>query len=109
MPPPSKLDIDLDIVKSVPDGEPSAVTNLELATEKAYQGEDEEGNDQPTDGKLMEARDRPDRRFQAADAACAGLLFLRFRVDVPPVDFVQKMFGMGLASTDAWMHAVSYV
>ncbi|TPX35635.1 hypothetical protein SeMB42_g07147 [Synchytrium endobioticum] len=34
---------------------------------------------------------RPDRLFQVVNAACAGLLFLRFRNDVLPLDFYIKV------------------
>ncbi|KAJ3046712.1 hypothetical protein HK097_000608 [Rhizophlyctis rosea] len=95
LPPPSKLDIDLDIIKSLSDPGVSASGKDEGPTEKVDnrdEEEEEEANVQQPDGETKESRDRPDRRFQAADAACAGLLFIRFRVDVPPVDFMQKVF-----------------
>ncbi|RUP47310.1 hypothetical protein BC936DRAFT_145872, partial [Jimgerdemannia flammicorona] len=39
-----------------------------------------------------EARNtRKDRRFQAVDAACGGLVFFRFRVNVTPVEFMCKV------------------
>ncbi|KAI7864831.1 hypothetical protein BDF14DRAFT_1831050 [Spinellus fusiger] len=32
-----------------------------------------------------------DKRFQAVDAACGGLVFYRFRIDIPPTQFLYKL------------------
>ncbi|TPX61227.1 hypothetical protein PhCBS80983_g01300 [Powellomyces hirtus] len=70
---PSALDVDLKIVGEEQD-------NIEE--------DDELEGDEKKDGKTAE----PDRRFQAVDAACAGLLFVRFRVDTDPVEFAVRLF-----------------
>ncbi|KAJ3299455.1 THUMP domain-containing protein 1 [Borealophlyctis nickersoniae] len=102
--PAATLDIDLDIIndaesESDPDSdEPaprSATTGVDSQTSTEADGESKAPN-----GSNDAAR--PDRRFQAVDAACSGLLFLRFRVDVSPLDFVLKLFdhAQSLAQAD---------
>lgn len=38
-------------------------------------------------------KERKEKKFQAIDAACGGLVFYRFRVDVKPTEFVIKLMG----------------
>ncbi|KAI9258209.1 hypothetical protein BDA99DRAFT_441018 [Phascolomyces articulosus] len=35
--------------------------------------------------------EKKDKRFQAVDSACSGLLFFRFRINVKPTDFLTKL------------------
>ncbi|KAI9104563.1 hypothetical protein DFS34DRAFT_200566 [Phlyctochytrium arcticum] len=54
-----------------------------------------EGNGKEDEEEVEEVEEKvptTERRFQAVDAACGGLLFLRFRVDTDPVAFVVKLF-----------------
>ncbi|KAI8149171.1 hypothetical protein BJV82DRAFT_590923 [Fennellomyces sp. T-0311] len=41
--------------------------------------------------KEDDPKDKKDKRFQAVDAACAGLLFFRFRINVKPSEYVTKL------------------
>lgn len=36
-------------------------------------------------------KDKKDKRFQAVDAACAGLIFYRFRINVRPTAFIARL------------------
>ena len=43
--------------------------------------------------KLEQERElqKKDKRFQAVDSACSGLLFFRFRINIKPTEFVTKL------------------
>lgn len=45
------------------------------------------------DNKQTVETDRKEKKFQAIDAACGGLVFYRFRINVKPTDFVIKLMG----------------
>jgi hypothetical protein len=47
------------------------------------------------DDKPLKEKDpsRKDKKFQAVDAACGGLVFYRFRVNVKPTDFIIALMG----------------
>ncbi|KAI9205333.1 uncharacterized protein BJ171DRAFT_423253 [Polychytrium aggregatum] len=70
IPVPEELDIDLEIV-----GEAAEPPRRPHRAKK----DDEEG------GKQLS-------KFQVVDTACAGLLFIRFRIDVVPKTFVEALF-----------------
>lgn len=60
-------------------------------------GDDEKEKPEPQEkGKEEQEEEKneskKDKRIQAVDAACGGLIFYRFRVDVKPTDFVSKLF-----------------
>ncbi|KAJ3036163.1 hypothetical protein HDV00_003019 [Rhizophlyctis rosea] len=96
--PAAKLDIDLDIVKDFTGAAGAANAEdgakSETKQEESTSDDDVEIGDHEASGDAEGGVEgtKADRRFQAVDAACAGLLFIRFRVDVSPVDFVLKMF-----------------
>lgn len=37
--------------------------------------------------------EKKDKVLEAVDCGCSGLVFLRFRINVKPTDFVQKLIG----------------
>lgn len=43
--------------------------------------------------KETEKKERKEKKFQAVDAACGGLVFYRFRINVKPTEFVIKLMG----------------
>lgn len=51
---------------------------------------EEEGEKEKKEDKA----ERKERKFQAVDAACGGLVFFRFRVNVKPTEFVLKFMGI---------------
>ncbi|KAJ3089459.1 hypothetical protein HK102_006360 [Quaeritorhiza haematococci] len=62
--------------------------------EKTETNDDQADSTQASNQKEEEPKEkqREDRKFQAVDTACAGVIFLRFRVDVTPVEFLDKLF-----------------
>ncbi|KAG1049137.1 hypothetical protein G6F43_008520 [Rhizopus delemar] len=48
--------------------------------------EEETEKEKPSESAV----ERKERKFQAVDAACGGLVFFRFRIDVKPTEFVMK-------------------
>lgn len=46
-------------------------------------------NDNEESSKALERR--KDKRFQAVDSACGGLIFYRFRINVKPTDYVTRL------------------
>lgn len=54
--------------------------------------EDAELNEQEEEKKEDEL-ERKEKKFQAIDAACGGLVFYRFRINVKPTEFVLKLMG----------------
>ncbi|KAI9014895.1 hypothetical protein BC832DRAFT_175043 [Gaertneriomyces semiglobifer] len=71
--------------------------SIAVPEEISSRGEEEGGISEP-----MATVTKADSRFQAVDAACAGVLFIRFRVNVDPVVFVTKLFEyvLSLPSTE---------
>jgi tRNA acetyltransferase TAN1 len=57
-----------------------------------FDEEQDTKKDQEED-KAIEIKDRKEKKFQAVDAACGGLVFYRFRINVKPTDFVIKLMG----------------
>lgn len=49
-------------------------------------------NDEKEGKEEEEKKEKKDKLIQAVDTACAGTVFLRFRVNVKPTDFVQRLF-----------------
>ncbi|TPX71370.1 hypothetical protein SpCBS45565_g01134 [Spizellomyces sp. 'palustris'] len=82
---PHALDIDLKIV-GAPDQKSGG------AQEDTGRDADD-SEDEINETREESADSKNDRKFQAVDAACGGVLFIRFRVDTDPVDFVVKLFG----------------
>ncbi|OZJ01958.1 hypothetical protein BZG36_05127, partial [Bifiguratus adelaidae] len=73
---------------------------LENGKEEIKDTRPEEGDrDEKPDGaereddseEEIEEEKRKDKRFQAVDTACGGILFIRLRVNVDPNEFVQKL------------------
>jgi HD superfamily phosphohydrolase len=62
----------------------------ELDIEQEEKEDDNETKEEET--KLVET-DRKEKKFQAIDAACGGLVFYRFRINVKPTDFTIKLMG----------------
>lgn len=72
-------------------------------TDNAKAGKDndstkaEKDNDSDNDSDKAKAGNdsngisRKDRTFQAVDTACGGMIFYRFRVNIKPTDFIEKM------------------
>ncbi|KAJ3185604.1 hypothetical protein HDU87_000228 [Geranomyces variabilis] len=86
---PSALDIDLEIV-----GEEPVAPREDSSTRRAIgKSEDHEGGVDAEADPCADAVAEPvDRRFQAIDSACAGMLFIRFRVDTCPCAFALALF-----------------
>lgn len=55
--------------------------------ENSNNNNNEESSSPPS--KAVEGR--KDKRFQAVDAACGGLIFYRFRINVKPTDYVTRL------------------
>ncbi|KAL2913778.1 hypothetical protein HK105_206657 [Polyrhizophydium stewartii] len=107
-PRPETLDIDLSVVAD-PSGVPAApnVRGSDSDSDSDDQNDDQSDGDGHGDGEAEPAGDgeadasdaqvqppkQRDRRFQAVDAACGGLLFMRFRVSVSPSEFIDKLVG----------------
>nr|KAJ3418259.1 hypothetical protein HK105_000132 [Polyrhizophydium stewartii] len=105
-PRPETLDIDLSVVAD-PSGVPAApnVRGSDSDSDSDDQNDDQSDGDGHGDGEAEPAGDgeadasdaqvqppkQRDRRFQAVDAACGGLLFMRFRVSVSPSEFIDKL------------------
>ena len=53
--------------------------------------EEEEQKQTEEEAENKETIDRKEKKFQAIDAACGGLVFYRFRINVKPTDFVTKL------------------
>ncbi|KAI8072251.1 uncharacterized protein B0P05DRAFT_549486 [Gilbertella persicaria] len=51
----------------------------------------EDEQDQEWSGETK-VEQRKDKKFQAIDAACGGLVFYRFRINVKPTEFVTQLF-----------------
>ncbi|KAI9483569.1 MAG: hypothetical protein EXX96DRAFT_146954 [Benjaminiella poitrasii] len=51
----------------------------------------EEEEDENKEDEKTEEKERKEKKFQAIDAACGGLVFYRFRVNVKPTEFVIKL------------------
>jgi hypothetical protein len=49
--------------------------------------------DYDDDDKVIK-RQRIDRLYQFVDSGCAGLMFIRLRVNINPVDLIMKAFGL---------------
>jgi hypothetical protein len=67
---------------------------------KAENGNDSDGDSDNTKvGNDSTGISRKDRTFQAVDAACGGMIFYRFRVNIKPTDFIDKMIDRLVAAT----------
>lgn len=55
--------------------------------------DDEEVKAEKKEQEKLDEKDRKEKKFQAIDAACGGLVFYRFRVNIKPTDFVIKLMG----------------
>lgn len=79
----SELEIDLSLIKD----------DIQVMTNEVEQKGivKEKGN--------TEERPRKNKKIQAVDTGCAGLLFFRFRVNVKPTEFMDTVFGELLTST----------
>ncbi|KAI8823170.1 uncharacterized protein EV422DRAFT_523611 [Fimicolochytrium jonesii] len=101
---PAPLDIDLAIVgegTTRPDfygaveNSKSDVRTGEVDTDADEDEVEDERRADDADRTVIEGKGKErekDKKFQAVDAACAGLIFIRFRVDTDPVDFVVRLF-----------------
>lgn len=58
--------------------------------EESEQKQDDTAQQEDEEEEKNESR--KDKRIQPVDAACGGLIFYRFKVDVKPTDFVAKLF-----------------
>ncbi|KAJ3009189.1 THUMP domain-containing protein 1 [Thoreauomyces humboldtii] len=82
------LDVDLDII-----GESSATgASPRKAGAKPTEAESDEEPEEMATGPGQK-EEKADRMFQAVDAACSGVLFIRFRVDTESDAFVLRLFG----------------
>ncbi|KAJ3151584.1 hypothetical protein HDU89_002028 [Geranomyces variabilis] len=88
---PSALDIDLQIVGEEPLAPKEDSRRRRVAADP--QNNDESADPEATTEPSADAVAEPvDRRFQAIDSACAGMLFIRFRVDTCPCAFALALF-----------------
>lgn len=60
---------------------------------------DDEVKAEKKEQEKLDEKDRKEKKFQAIDAACGGLVFYRFRVNIKPTDFVIKLMGKKKSKT----------
>ncbi|KAI7905509.1 uncharacterized protein BX663DRAFT_529706 [Cokeromyces recurvatus] len=53
--------------------------------------EEEEEQEEKKEEDMTKEKERKEKKFQAIDAACGGLVFYRFRVNVKPTEFIIKL------------------
>jgi hypothetical protein len=82
------------ITKLFPDHE-STWTRFEgkLDIDQLDFDEDQDTKKEQEEEKEIEIKERKEKKFQAVDAACGGLVFYRFRINVKPTEFVIKLMG----------------
>jgi tRNA acetyltransferase TAN1 len=71
--------------------------DIEEAEEEETEDKEKKSNGKKEEEKKKEEIERKEKKFQAIDAACGGLVFYRFRINVKPTEFVIKLMGMGRA------------
>lgn len=74
------------------------IENKELVKEEENEPVEEKEvvpveGEQVKEEKKDDALERKEKKFQAIDAACGGLVFYRFRINVKPTEFVMKLMG----------------
>ena len=56
-----------------------------------FEVEENNNNNEEEASSSKALEGRKDKRFQAVDAACGGLIFYRFRINVKPSDYVTRL------------------
>lgn len=67
------------------------IDQIDIEEEEEEKKDEDEAKE---NGKKAEEAERKEKKFQAIDAACGGLVFYRFRINVEPTDFIIKLMGM---------------
>jgi hypothetical protein len=65
----------------------------DLDVDESFIGQSNSGDEKAKKEKGGDEEGRKDKVLEAVDSGCSGLLFLRFRVDVTPTHFIQKLIG----------------
>jgi hypothetical protein len=65
----------------------------DLDVDELFLKESNSGDEKAKKEKGGNEEGKKDKVLEAVDSGCSGLLFLRFRVDVTPTYFMQKLIG----------------
>jgi hypothetical protein len=68
----------------------------DLDVDESFNNDSNSGDEKAKKEKGGDEEGKKDKVLEAVDSGCSGLLFLRFRVDVTPTHFIQKLIGMKL-------------
>ncbi|KAH8555575.1 hypothetical protein BGW37DRAFT_516499 [Umbelopsis sp. PMI_123] len=63
----------------------------DLDVDESFISGNNDGNEEAKKEKDGDEEERKEKVLEAVDCGCSGLLFLRFRVDVTPTHFIQKL------------------
>lgn len=76
----------------------------DLEIDESIVGLNTKDYDSAQNGEQKTGEEKKDKVLEAVDCGCSGLVFLRFRINVTPTDFIQKLIGMS-----AWQRALRHI
>ncbi|GAB5585792.1 hypothetical protein Unana1_00692 [Umbelopsis nana] len=65
----------------------------DLEIDESIVGLNTKDYDSAQNGEQKTGEEKKDKVLEAVDCGCSGLVFLRFRINVTPTDFIQKLIG----------------